>query len=99
MRFTNEIPERTANRRLTHLSGVKAKVSETTAATAARATANLASHYQEGEPSISWEMGAVDGYVTMDGDAALSVELGHHHWRNGSWVEGTRILRDALGGA
>lgn len=98
MRFTNEIPEKTANKRLVGLSGVRAKIEATTAATAARAEANLAAHYDEGDHSISWEMGDADGYVTMEGPAALSVELGHHGF-GGRYVEGTRILRDALGGA
>lgn len=98
MRFTNEIPERTANKRLVELPGVRAAVRSNVEAVAARAEANLASHYDDGTHHISTEMGAVDGYVTLNGVAALSIEVGHHA-RDGSWVEGTRILRDALGGA
>lgn len=97
MKFTNEIREKTANKRLVELPGVRAKIEATTAATAARAEANLASHYQDGKHSISWETGDADGYVTMEGPAALSVELGHHGF-GGRYTEGTRILRDALGG-
>lgn len=97
MRFTNEIPERLANDRVAHLPGVHRTIASRVAATAARAESNLASHYETGKHSISSEMHDVDGYVTLEGPASLSVELGHHA-RDGSWVEGTRILRDALRG-
>lgn len=97
MRFTHEIPEKTANKRLAHHRAVRSTVVFNLVQISARASANLASHYQEGAHEIDWEFAGVDGFVKMTGPAALSVELGHHA-RDGSWVEGTRILRDALGG-
>lgn len=100
MKFTSDAPrKKEVNKIVSNLPGVREAVAETTREVGARASANLASRRDDGVHSIDVDTSGVDGFVTLSGRGALSLELGHHHKTSKKWVEGTRILRDALGGA
>lgn len=81
------------------MRSTKDAVSDAGERVASKARANLASRRDRNRHSIETEQGIVDYYVHLVGPGALSLELGHHNNRSGEWVEGARILRDALGGA
>lgn len=96
LNFTNEVRERTANRRVANLAGVQRQMDSVTQSVEARAKANLNARRKTGEHSISTDRGEVDRFVIMKGRGSLALEVGHHHNRSGEFVEGAHILRNAL---
>src|SRR5690606_24121836 len=60
LNFTNEVRERTANRRVANLAGVQRQMDSVTQSVGARAKANLNARRKTGEHSISTERGEVD---------------------------------------
>jgi hypothetical protein len=62
---------------LARLPQVQAAVDELTLEIAVRAEALFASHDHPGGHRIEVEKGKVDGYVSLIGPAAVSVEFGH----------------------
>lgn len=81
-----------------HLDGVGGAVVDAAAPILARAKSNLAAHRDTGEHQVELRLGArTDAFVDLVGPAPLALEVGHF-MPNGDFVEGTRILRDAVQG-
>lgn len=98
MKFTRDAPRnREVNRMVSHLPGVRKAVGSVTDRVESRARADLASRRVTGEHTIDSDKSGVDHYVILRGPGALSLEVGHHNARSGEFVEGARILRNALG--
>lgn len=66
-----------------------------TAVIASSARARLARHRKQGTHTIALRKGAVDHFVNLEGEAALSIENGWHA-KNGTFVRGLDILKGAL---
>jgi hypothetical protein len=66
-----------------------------TAVLASSARARLARHRKRGKHTITTRKGAVDHFVNLEGEAALSIENGWHA-DDGSFVRGLDILKGAL---
>lgn len=82
---------------IAHLPGVIAAVRRNGDMIAARASANLASHFYEGRHTIIVEQDVTDTTISLVGPGAMAVEFGHHTTEGHSPVRGLRILRDAAG--
>lgn len=89
-------PERAVNRLASREPETQAALKQAAAEIAAKARANLAAHRETGRHVITTTKGVVDHYINLEGPSAVSVEFGHHDKRTGKWVEGIRVLRDAL---
>lgn len=79
-----------------HLDGVTGAVVDAATPILGRARAGLAAHRDEGDHEVHLRLGAqTDAFVELVGPAAVALERGHYT-RNGEWVEGLHILRDAV---
>ncbi|AIG78463.1 Hypothetical protein AJAP_28125 [Amycolatopsis japonica] len=94
--------DRTVNRIVSRLEGVRAAVADAALEIAADAEARLAGHRETGRARIEVEQGRVDSYVYLVDEAALSIEFGH--WVEGAYkpnvptyVEGLYIISGAAG--
>jgi hypothetical protein len=94
--------DKTINKIVSHLPGVKAAVADAALEIGVKAEANLALHRDTGAASIEVEQGRVDSYVYLVDDAAMSIEFGH--WVGGKYktdkprhVEGLYIISRAAG--
>jgi len=56
------------------------------------ARARLVAHKKTGTHRITQTKGLVDHFVNLEGEAAISVELGHHNHRGGEFVPGIHVL-------
>jgi hypothetical protein len=87
--------DRTVNRTVSHLPGVRAAVAEEALEIGVRAEANLARNRDTGASSIEVEQGRVDSYVYLvDPDNAVAMEFGH--WVAGSYETDTPKFVDGL---
>lgn len=98
------IPERSMNRRISHLPGVKAAVYAQAQEIAAQAEANLAVHRDttnRTDHEVTVSRGRVDSFVNLEGPAPGAVEFGH--WYTGNlggkarFVPGLYIITKAAG--
>ncbi|MGZ3140802.1 DUF5403 family protein [Lentzea chajnantorensis] len=81
---------------IAHLDGVTGAVVDAAAPILARARANLANRRDDGSHEVVLRLGSsTDAFVELVGPAPLALERGHYA-RDGSWVEGAHILRDAV---
>lgn len=81
---------------IAHLDGVTGAVVDAATPILARARATLATHRDDGDHQVELRLGAqTDAFVELVGPAAVALERGHYA-RNGEWVEGLHILRDAV---
>jgi hypothetical protein len=86
------------NEKIAHLDGVLGVVVDTAGEILRRARANLAPHTKTGSHRVELRLGArTDAFVDLVGPAAVPLEYGHF-LPNGDFVEGKRILRDAIVG-
>ncbi|KAA9155547.1 hypothetical protein FPZ12_029570 [Amycolatopsis acidicola] len=87
--------EKTLNRWAARDSEVEAALGDIAYEILGKARANLEKHHKTGVHRITQTKGKVDHYVNLVGPSSTSVEFGHHT-KNGEWVEGLHILKDAL---
>lgn len=79
-----------------HLDGVTGAVVDAATPILGRARAELAAHRDQGDHEVQLRLGAqTDVFVELVGPAAVALERGHYS-RNGEWVEGLHVLRDAV---
>jgi len=86
---------KTLNHKVSHLDGVIGSVEFYADTVRSRAESVLSAHREEGKHSIGMYEEDTDRIVTLDGPAAMSVEVGHHHHKSGEWVEGINTLRSS----
>lgn len=84
--------------RLVRMAPVTSELRSSASEVRERAQANLAARRDTGEHRITANKGRIDWYINLEGPGALSLEVGHHNTWSGEFVEGTRILRNALNG-
>lgn len=94
MPISRFVPEPELARVAAHTSEASAELDRQQSRIAQAARSNLSAHRRSGAHQIVTARGAVDRYVQLDGQAALSVEAGH--FRGGVHVAGTHVLRDAI---
>lgn len=86
------------NDKIAHLDGVLGVVVDVAGGILRRARANLAPHTKTGSHTIEFSLGSrTDAFVSLVGPAAVPLEYGHF-MPNGDFIEGKRILRDAIVG-
>ncbi|WP_439377828.1 DUF5403 family protein [Amycolatopsis lexingtonensis] len=95
--------DRTVNRIVSHIPGVKAEVAEAALEIGVRAETKLLRHQKTGSHRIEVEQGRTDSFVWLVGPAALSVEFGHWVYNDDEQVEplgyaeGLYIITEAAG--
>lgn len=95
MPISRFVPEPDLARLAAHTSEAREELDRQQSRIAQAARSNLAGHRQSGQHQIVTSTGAIDRYVQLEGEAALSVEAGHFT-RGGTHVAGTHVLRDAI---
>ncbi len=87
-----------ADEYVAHLRPVKKEVRRELKTRAARVRAVVAAHVDTGAVSRSLEVSTnyVDSVVSISDPAILSINYGHRHNRDGSWVEGIHAIEAAL---
>ena len=56
------------------------------------ATRRLSNHRETGQHKITQTKGRVDHFVSLEGVAAVAVEIGHHNTHGGEFVPGIHVL-------
>lgn len=101
MKIEYLVSSKTFNQLLSKDKKVQRRLRAAAGVIAAKAEANLAPHHRTGDHHIevkrirNREYGHIDWYVSLVGEAPLSVEFGHINHRTGRWVEGLYVLTSA----
>jgi len=82
------------NRTIARHVDTQAALEAVQAERAARAEARLAQHRKTGTHRVTTSRGQVDRFVSLEGPAALSLDVGFHHARSGEWVEGIHAISE-----
>ena len=85
------------NKDVAHLGGVIAAVAAEAAEGGARAEAILRAHFHTGASSIEVTHGAVDSWVSLVDDAAVSIEFGRTGARGHGTSQGFFPIWEAFG--
>lgn len=79
-----------------HSDELEEQMGDITFALTLAARGLFAKHHKTGEHRITQTKGRVDHFVNLEGEAAVSVELGHYNARTKTFTPGIHVLEAAV---